>query len=62
MLIDDTAVTDLTAFNFSSEYWQIIIGSEPVADMFAAMKARALESGYAEGIEIVKEYAREYGW
>ncbi|MDR2657379.1 MAG: extracellular solute-binding protein, partial [Oscillospiraceae bacterium] len=62
MLIDDTTVTDLTAFNFSSEYWQIIIGSDPVADMFAAMKTRALESGYAAGTEVVKEYAEKYGW
>lgn len=62
MLIDDVTVTDLTAFNFSSEYWQIIIGSEPVADMFADMKARALESGYADGTEVVTEYAEKYGW
>ncbi|HJA91947.1 MAG TPA: extracellular solute-binding protein, partial [Candidatus Eisenbergiella merdipullorum] len=62
MLIDDTTVTDTTAFDFSSEYWQIITGTEPVADMFADMKDRAMASGYTDATEVVTEYAEEYGW
>lgn len=62
MLLDDTVVTDATAFTFSSEYWAIVSGTEPVADMFADMKERALSSGYADAIEAVNEYAEEYGW
>lgn len=62
MLIDDTTVTDVTAFNFSSEYWQIIIGDQPVADMFAAMKARAMEGHFTAATEVVEEYAERFGW
>ena len=62
MLIDDTTVTDTTAFNFSSEYWQIITGKEPVADMFADMKARAMSSGFEAATQVVSEYAEKYGW
>lgn len=62
MLIEDTTVTDTTAFNFSSEYWQIISGTEPVADMFAEMKQRALDGYYTAATEVVEEYAAEYGW
>lgn len=62
MLIDDTVVTDASAFAFSSEYWQIITGTEPVADMFADMKERAMASGFEDAIEVVTEYAEEYGW
>ena len=62
MLIDDTTVTDVTAINFSAEYWKIIIGNEPVADMFAAMKARAMESLFGAATEVVQEYAERYGW
>ena len=62
MLIHDTVVTDASAFAFSSEYWQIITGTEPVADMFADMKERAMASGFEDAIEVVTEYAEEYGW
>lgn len=62
MLIDDYVVTDTTAFDFRPEYWLIISGTEPVADMFADMKARALESGFADAAEVVQEYAERYGW
>lgn len=62
MLIDDTTVTDCTAFNFNSEYWLIISGTEPVADMFAEMKTRALDSGFAAAAEVVQEYAERYDW
>ena len=62
MLIDDTAVTDTTAFNPSAEYWQIITGTEPVADMFAEMKARAMSTYYDAATEVVEEYAEKYGW
>lgn len=62
MLIDDTTVTDTTAFSFNSEYWQIITGTEPVADMFADMKERAMASGFTDAEEVVAEYAEEYGW
>lgn len=62
MLIEDTVVTDTTAFNFSAEYWQIITGSEPVADMFAEMKERAESIYYNAATEVVEEYAAEYGW
>ena len=61
MLIEDTAVTDTTAFNFTSEYWQIISGTAPVADMFADMKARAAVY-YDPATEVVEEYAAKYGW
>ena len=61
-LIDDTTVTDTTAFSFNSEYWQIITGTEPVADMFADMKERAMASGFTDAEEVVAEYAEEYGW
>lgn len=61
MLIEDTVVTDTTAFNFTSEYWQIITGSEPVADMFADMKTRAAVY-YDAATEVVEEYAAKYGW
>lgn len=62
MLIDDTTVTDVTAFSFNSEFWQIITGTEPVADMFADMKERAMVSGFADATEAVAGYAEEYGW
>ena len=62
MLIEDTTVTDTTAFNFSSEYWQIISGTEPVADMFAAMKQRAMDGYFTAATEVVEEYAETYGW
>lgn len=62
MLIDDTAVTDTTAFSIGSEYWQIITGKEPVADMFAEMKERAMTLYYDAATEVVEEYAAEYGW
>ena len=61
-LIDDTVVTDATSFSFSAEYWQIISGTEPVADMFADMKQRAIDSGYNDAVEVVTQYAEEYGW
>lgn len=62
LLLDDTTVTDAQAFNISSEYWTIITGTEPVADMFADMKERALSSGYADATEVVQEKAEELGW
>ena len=62
MLIDDTVVTDTTAFNFSAEYWLIISGKAPVAEMFAEMKGRAMSSGFADAAEVVAEYAERYGW
>ena len=63
MLIDDTTVTDATgAFSTNSEYWAIITGTEPVADMFAAMKQTALDSGLADAAQVVQEYAEKYGW
>ena len=55
-------MTDTTAFNFSSEYWQIISGTEPVADMFAAMKQRAMDGYFTAATEVVEEYAETYGW
>ena len=61
MLIDDDAVTDASAFNITSEYWLIISGTEPVADMFADMKARA-EAYYGPATEKVTEVAAQYGW
>ena len=61
MLIDDDAVTDASAFNITSEYWLIISGTEPVADMFADMKARA-EAYYGPATEKVTEVAAGYGW
>ena len=61
MLIDDVAVTDATAFNITSEYWAIISGTEPVADMFAAMKERAA-AYYGPATEVVTQIAEEYGW
>ena len=62
MLIEDTAVTDTTAFAVNAEYWQIISGKEPVADMFAEMKARAMSTYYDAATEVVEEYAEKYGW
>lgn len=62
MLIDDTVVTDITSFAFGSEYWQIITGTEPVADMFADMKQRAIDSGYNDAVEAIAQYAQQYGW
>lgn len=62
MLIDDTTVTDVSAFPIASEYWQIVTGTEPVADMFAEMKERALSTGFTDAAEVVTEYAEEYGW
>ena len=61
MLIDDDAVTDASAFNVTSEYWLIISGKEPVADMFADMKARAA-AYYDPATEKVTEIAAQYGW
>lgn len=62
ILIDDTTVTDASAFSFSANYWTIITGTDPVADMFAEMKESALASGYADATEVVTEYAEQYGW
>ena len=63
MLIDDTTVTDATgAFSTNAEYWAIITGTEPVADMFAEMKQKALDSGLADAAKVVQEYAEKYGW
>lgn len=61
LLIDDDAVTDTSAFNITSEYWLIISGKEPVADMFADMKARA-QAYYGAATEKVTEVAAKYGW
>ena len=61
MLIDDVAVTDASAFNITSEYWTIITGTDPVADMFADMKTRA-EAYYGPATEKVTEIAAQYGW
>ncbi len=61
MLIDDDAVTDASAFNITSEYWLIISGSQPVADMFADMKARAA-AYYDPATAKVTEIAAQYGW
>ena len=61
ILIDDDAVTDAAAFNITSEYWQIISGDKPVAEMFADMKARA-EAYYGPATEKVTEIAAQYGW
>ena len=61
ILIDDDAVTDAAAFNITSEYWQIISGDKPVAEMFADMKARA-EAFYGPATEKVTEIAAQYGW
>ena len=62
MRSEDTAVTDTTAFAVNAEYWQIITGKEPVADMFAEMKARAMSTYYDAATEVVEEYAEKYGW
>lgn len=62
ILLDDTTVTDAKAFSFSAEYWQIVSGTQPVADMFADMKERANQSGWAAATETVTQYAEEYGW
>lgn len=61
-LIDDTVVTDATSFAFSAEYWKIITGTEPVADMFAKMKEDAIVNGYEDAVEAVTQYAEQYGW
>ena len=61
ILIDDDAVTDASAFNITSEYWLIISGTQPVADMFADMKARAA-AYYEPATAKVTEIAAEYGW
>ena len=61
ILIDDDAVTDASAFNITSNYWAIISGDKPVADMFAEMKAAA-EAYYGPATEKVTEIAAEYGW
>jgi hypothetical protein len=62
MLIDDNAVTDANAFNFNTEYWAIISGTEDVDTMFADMKARAYAAGWEEATQVVTEYAEKYGW
>ena len=62
MLIDDTTVTDANAFAFTSEYWQIITGTDDVAAMFADMKTRALASGLADAAEVVQATAEKSGW
>ena len=61
ILIDDDAVTDASAFNITSNYWAIISGDKPVADMFAEMKTAA-EAYYGPATEKVTEIAAEYGW
>ena len=62
MLVDDSTVTDATAFALSSEYWSIITGTQPVADMFADMKARAMSSGYEAATKRINEIAQEQNW
>ncbi|MBQ9262823.1 MAG: extracellular solute-binding protein [Clostridia bacterium] len=61
ILIDDVAVTDASAFNITSEYWAIITGTEPVADMFHDMQFRA-QAYYGPATEKVTEIAAQYGW
>ncbi|MBQ8159737.1 MAG: extracellular solute-binding protein [Clostridia bacterium] len=61
ILIDDDAVTDASAFNITSEYWLIISGNKPVAEMFQDMKTRA-EAYYGPATEKVTEIAAQYGW
>ncbi len=62
MLVDDSTVTDATAFALSSEYWSIITGTQPVADMFADMKVRAMSSGYEAATKRINEIAQEQNW
>lgn len=61
MLIDDVTVTDAAAFNITSEYWTIITGDAPVADMFHEMQKRA-EPYYGPATKTVTEMAAKYGW
>ena len=63
LLIDDTVVTDAVGtFTVPSEYWAIVTGTEPVADMFAAMKERILAGGFEQAAEVVQAFADEHGW
>ena len=53
LLIDDTVVTDAVGtFTVPSEYWAIVTGTEPVADMFAAMKERILAGGFEQAAKL----------
>lgn len=62
MLVDDTTVTDAKAFAINAEYWTIITGTQPVADMFADMKSRAMSSGYEAATKRINEIAAEQNW
>ena len=62
MLIEDDVVLDAVAFSFAAEYWQIVTGTKPVAEMFAEMKERAMSLYFNDAIEVVNEYAEKYGW
>lgn len=62
MLIEDDAVTDITAFGITSEYWQIITGTDPVDEMFADMKERAETQYFNAAKEVIEEKAEEFGW
>ena len=62
MLIDDDIVKDAAAIGFTARYWQIVSGTEPVADMWAAFKEEANTLYYDAATKVVEQYAEEYGW
>ncbi|MEG0767196.1 MAG: extracellular solute-binding protein, partial [Clostridia bacterium] len=61
-LISAQSMLDANAFKFTVEYWNIVSGTEPVADMFHAMVDRAMQDGFAQAIEDVNAICKEKGW
>lgn len=62
ILLDNEAIKEANNFKVNPEYWDIIKGDEPVAEMFAAMVERAMQDGYEEATKVVNELAVEKGW
>lgn len=62
ILLDNEAVKEANNFKINPEYWEIIKGDAPVADMFAAMVEKAMQDGYEEATKVINELAMEKGW
>lgn len=61
-MLSDQVLLDANSFKFSVEYGNIVMGTQPVADMFKDMVNRAMAAGFTQAIEYVNTTATEKGW
>jgi putative aldouronate transport system substrate-binding protein len=61
-LISEKSMLDANSFKFTTEYANIIMGSEPVDKMFKDMVKKAMSSGFDQAIQDVNRIAKSKGW